>query len=221
MNTHQNPLTRDTPEPAADIEHLTSPTVHSRRRRSAVRQILDARRCETAADAIGRLEPGVDLYGFTKGQFSIIDILRHLLIETRKADLTISTWTAAHADISTVLDFVGAGLIGRARWLVDLTFTRRSPELAKRIRDTFGPDAIRVCRNHAKFMLLTSEEWRLTIITSMNLNFNPRFENFLITDDPGLHDFHAAIMDEIWATQTPAEAELRPYDIHRQFRDRM
>lgn len=221
MDTHKNTLLFDEIDPVADVENLSSPTIFRRSRRDVKRDIRDARRSKTAAEAIGLIEAGTEIYGFTKGQFSIIDILRHLLGQTGPAAVTISTWTAAHADVRTVIDFVSAGLITRSRWLVDLTFTRRSPELAKKIRDTFGPDAIRVCRNHAKFALIDSGQYKLTISTSMNLNFNPRFENFFITDDPKIHDFHATIIDEIWGVQRKEDSELKPYDIHKQFRDRM
>jgi plasmid stability protein len=38
--------------------------------------------------------------------------------------------------LSGVLDLVESGRLVSARWLVDLTFNRRSPELAHRIRKT-------------------------------------------------------------------------------------
>jgi hypothetical protein len=51
----------------------------------------------------------------------------------------------------------------------------------------------------------------------MNLNFNPRFENFAIAHDPEIFDFYGAILDEVWQRQSRAVADQRPYDIHRHF----
>src|SRR5690606_34536779 len=52
-----------------------------------------------AADALGAVEPGMELYCLTMGKFSLIDVIEHLLETTGPADLAVSTWTAAGADI--------------------------------------------------------------------------------------------------------------------------
>ena len=163
----------------------------------------------------------IEIYGFTKGQFSVVDLLQESLRITGKAALTVSTWTAAQTDVSTVIDFVESGFCDSARWLVDLTFQRRSPELAQRIRDAFGADAIRVGKNHAKFFMIRNNEWDVICQTSMNLNFNPRFENFSIRNDPGLCDFHQTIFDEIWRNQKRTMATARPYEIQKHFLNEM
>jgi hypothetical protein len=214
-----NPILAPPVEPAADLVDFTAPSVHRRELQVARRDLRDMRRSQTAAEAIGPLTRDVEIYGFTKGQFSIIDILHHCLAATGPgAHLQISTWTAANADISTVLELCNSGKVASARWLVDLTFNRRSPELAQRIRNVFGDDAIRVAKNHAKFVLLSAGEWRLVIRTSMNLNFHPRFENFQLAHDPELWAFHDAILSEVWKRQKRADQdELRPYELHRQF----
>jgi hypothetical protein len=222
LPTHQNQLLLPNIEPEADLVNFQSPSVHRRCRelgRDWKREVRDLRRAKTAKEAIGPLDRATEIYGFTKGQFSIIDIIHHCLDTIGPgAHLQLSTWTAANADISTVLDLCNSGKVASARWLVDLTFNRRSPELAQRIRDVFGDDAIRVAKNHAKFALLSAGDWKLVIRTSMNLNFNPRFENFQLAHDPELWHFHDAILSEVWQRQKRADQDmLRPYELHLQF----
>lgn len=222
LPSHANPLLFDRDDPAADTDGLQSPVaMHRRKRRSAKREIRDLRRKQTAAEAIAGFDRDVEIYGFTKGQFSVIDLIEATLAYTGPAQMTISTWTAANTDVTTVLDFVDAGLVTGARWLVDLTFQRRSPELAKRIRDVFGLDAIRVAKNHAKFVLLKGAGWRVVLRTSMNINFNPRFENFELSHDPQLFDFHATIIDELWKKQPRKLSDATPYKIVRYFDEEM
>lgn len=217
LTTHQNPLF-DKNDPTADPNNVDAPVaLHRRRTRSAKREIRDLRRKQTAETAIEGFDHDVEIYGFTKGQFSVIDLIEAALAYTGPAAMVVSTWTAANTDVTTVLDFVESGQVTDARWLVDLTFQRRSPELAKRIRDVFGMDAIRVAQNHAKFVLLGNDDWRVVIRTSMNLNFNPRFENFEISHDPQLFDFHAAIIDELWSKQSRKMASQTPYEIIKHF----
>jgi hypothetical protein len=220
MKTHQNRLLFETAEPHANLDRITSPTIMRRDTTDSPwskRSLRDLRRKETAAEALAGFDTETQIFGYTKGQFSVIDVIREALKYTGPATLDVSTWTAANTDVTTVCNFVGEGNVTAARWLVDLTFQRRSPQLAKRIRDTFGKDAIRVAQNHAKFALIQNEKWKIVLNTSMNLNFNPRFENFSIAHDPEAFAFHKAIMDEIWKTQRTEEASETPYEIQKHF----
>ena len=213
----KNPLLFDKIDPVAHMDRVQAPTIFRRKKSTAKRDIRDLRRAKSAAEALTGFDAETTIYGFTKGQFSIIDILTHLLTITGPAELVVSTWTAANTDVTTVLDMVDSGTITRARWLVDLTFQRRAPQLANRIRQVFGADAIRVARNHAKFALIGTAEWKIVVHTSMNLNFNPRFENFSLSHDPEFYQFHADIIDELWRRQPVGLADARPYDIHKFF----
>jgi hypothetical protein len=204
-------------EPLVNLEKIRTPSTIALGKREYKRELRDARRLESAEAAIAGFGRRASIYGFTKGQFSLIQLITAALKQTGPAELTLSTWTAANADVSEVLAFCNAGVLTGARWLVDLTFSRRSPELAQRIRDVFGADAIRVAKNHAKFALIGNAAWRVVIRTSMNLNHNPRFENFEIAHDPELYGFHAAIVDEVWRKQSRQVEGMRPYEIQKHF----
>jgi hypothetical protein len=221
MPRRQNPLFAKQIDVVADVDRLEAPTIFRRPRPTARREIRDQRRLESAAAAIADFSRDVALYGFTKGQFSLIQLITAALEKTGPAALVLSTWTAANQDVTEVLAFCDAGLVTSARWLVDLTFTRRSPQLAHRIREIFGDEAIRVAKNHAKFALIAGGDWRVVIHTSMNLNHNPRFENFEIAHDPALYAFHAQIIDEIWTRQSRDVDKMRPYEIERHFNDEL
>lgn len=219
MRTHQNPLFADQADAHADMSTLESPTVFVDRRRgkTAKRMIRDARRMDTAAEAVADFDHETTIHGLTKGQFSLIDVLTALIKTTGPASLDISTWTAAKTDVTTVCQWLRTGGLTSSRWLVDLTFQRRTPELATLIRELFGREAIRVAQNHCKFAILRNEEWAVVVQTSMNLNFNPRFENFTVAHDEELAGFYGEIFDEIWEKQSRSIASNRPYDIHKHF----
>jgi len=153
---------------------------------------------ETAIKAVEDLTPHQDLFGFTMGQFSLIELLEAILEKTGPASITISTWTAANADLGDVLKFIKKGLVVEARFLLDFSFQRRQPAVAQSIRQNFGPDSVRVTRNHAKFFLVENEAWKLTCKTSMNLNTNPRFEDFDISNDAQLFNFLNGVVGAIF-----------------------
>jgi len=200
-----------------NLKNIKSPTVHKRKR--VRREVVRAVNTESAARAIGTLEPGCEIYGFTKGQFSCIDLIEHCLNCTGPADVFIATWSAAAGDIKRAHKFLTNGLIRSLRFLVDYSFQSRKPEFCQELVATFGYDVLRVTVTHAKYVLIRNEAWNLVIRTSMNLNYNPRFENFEISDDKAFADFQQAIIDEVWTGQDAAEGfEGRPQDNKDQFR---
>ena len=138
---------------------------------------------DQAQSYIGDLEKGTEIFGITKGQFSIIDIIEHVLNFTGKANVLISTWTAAHADIKKASSFLQNNKIDNIRFMVDRGFINRQPEYCADLKRLFGEDSIRFFRLHAKFVVIYNDDYHFVIRTSMNLNENKRFENFEITED--------------------------------------
>ena len=206
LPVRQNPLLETKHDPVADADAIRR--AHLVLVRERYRDIRDLRRKQTATEAVAGLDlDGREIFGLTKGQFSLIDLIEAVLDRTGPAALSISTWTAANTDVSTALSLVAAGRVTAARWLVDLTFVRRCPQLAARIREAFGADAVRVTKNHAKFSVLQNPTWKVVIRTSMNLNHNPRLEDFTVAHDPELAAFLQATLDDLWQTQRRSLAD--------------
>lgn len=206
-----NPLLATKPEPVVDPAIIGQSVV---KRPIPKREIMDLRRIECATAAVATLErDGCELFGLTKGQFSLTDMIEAILEKTGPADLSISTWTAANSDVSRMLELLRSGAIRSCRWLVDMTFMRRCPSLAAEIRAKFGADAIRVTRTHAKFCTITNDGWQVALRSSMNLNQNPRLESFQVGHDPELCNFLSGVMDEIWARQDKKIADLSSKEI--------
>jgi len=170
---------------------------------STKKEIRRLMREETAQEAIGQLYSGCAIFGITKGQFSLIELIAVILSQTGPADVFISTWTAAGADLTDAFQLLESGKMTQCRFLVDHTFQRRKPAFAAKIRELFGIDAVRVTKNHAKFVLIRNDKWDIVLKTSMNLNTNPRLEDFDIQDDKVMADFLQGLMDEIFQKVKP------------------
>jgi len=194
-----------------DLKSLKAPTQLSRQAQARILQVGTFG--ESASRCIGPLSPGCEIYGFTKGQFSCIDIVAHCLKETGPADVTVCTWSAAAGDIEALRRFFDHGNIRSIRFIVDYSFQSRKPHFAEYLIERLGYESIRVSVTHAKFILIVNEKWNLVIRTSMNFNHNPRFENYEISDDREFAEFHKAIIDEIWNRQDVAEGfRVRPQE---------
>jgi hypothetical protein len=159
------------------------------------------------------------MFGFTKGQFSMVDLMEAILDRTGEADVVVSTWTAASRDLQRCLTFLQKDMVRTMLWLVDLSFERRVPEFALQLRDMFGADAVRIIPSHCKFILIKNAEWNVVIQTSMNLNHNPRLENFWICDDREFYEEYYKLVDMIFQIQKPgAGFGRRPRDTMAEFK---
>lgn len=157
----------------------------------------------TAAQLIGPIGRGEEISGITNGQFSLIDIIEHVLDCIGPADVTISTWTMGVYDMEHAASFYQDGRIRSIRWLVDPSMFGRRPALAGSLVKAFGSDSFRAVNTHAKFATLSNADWHIAIRSSMNLNRNERIESFDISEDQALHGFYSELVAQVFAKVDP------------------
>ena len=155
---------------------------------------------QSAEQAIGTLTPGCRVIGLTKGQFSLLDILKAVLAQTGPARVIVSTWTTGIRDAENARMLLERGAITNFTLLTDRSFATRQSRYAASVMSIFGPNSIRATNTHAKFVLVRNERWNIAVRSSMNLNRNPRFEQFDLDDDSEIADFleeHAHEMEDL------------------------
>jgi len=167
------------------------------------RRVIRLAKTVSATTAIGTLTPGCEIFALTFGQFSLIDAICAILEQTGPASITLSTWTAADADLRRAERLLRSADILSMRYIVDRSFATRMPHYCRAMRELFGDDCIRTTRSHAKWAVISNETWNLAIRTSMNMNHNPRLENIEISDDPALAAFFRQVADDLFAEQEP------------------
>lgn len=168
-----------------------------------VRRELTAR---TAAGALGAIEPGCEIYCLTMGKFSLVDVIEHVLAATGPADVVVSTWTAAAADVGFANRLLVDGRLRSLRFVVDYSFPFRQPAYCAALREAFGDESIRATKNHAKFVLVRNAEWNVVIRTSMNLNECRRLESLEISEDAELAGWLADVVDRLFAAESGTES---------------
>jgi len=197
---------------------MTKQLTHRRAALEGKRIIRRQLAARTVAEAVGPITPGCEVYGLSKGQFSLIDLIQYCLQAIGMAAVTISTWTAANSDIGFAYRLMTGGAIRSLRFLVDFSFPSRQPAYCAALRETFGDECIRISKNHAKFVLIRNEQWNLVIRSSMNLNENRRLETFEISDDRGMAEFLEGVIREIFDSQPAAgQFDKRPIDHIKDF----
>lgn len=162
-----------------------------------------ASRTENAASAIGRLESGDHISGLTAGQFSMIDILEHMLNEAGPSDVLVSTWTSGIYDVCRAKALADTGLIRSIRFLVDRSIFTRTPKYSGPMIEAFGVDSFRHTNVHAKVAVVRSETKLIVCRSSMNLNKNLRSENLDISVDGEVAEFYSDVMNDMWQSALP------------------
>lgn len=169
--------------------------VESVRRDNITRDFRHGTRGESARRCIGPIDKGGDVFGLTKGDFSMIDILRHIGSEIGPCRIDIGTWTAAAAEIKQAFDMLGDRNILTMRWLVDRSFPARQGKYYASLLEKFGRDSVRLARFHAKFILLENDDFTVAVRTSMNLNENKRIEFYEISEGSPISDYLRQVVD--------------------------
>lgn len=166
-------------------------SAYSRRRARAVESFA------SAADCIGPVEPGMALFAITRGQFSMLDAVQHVLSQVGRAEVSIWTWAIAEYEVEVFTAFLRDGRITGGTLVIDRSAEQRNAALIQEWRERFGADRVRVCTTHAKIARVWTGDRRVLLRGSMNLNFNPRFEQLDITEGGPDFDLVSEIEGEL------------------------
>lgn len=169
-------------------------------RHNVQREFRHGTRGESARRCIGPISKGCDIFGLTKGDFSMIDILRHIAREIGPCRIDIGTWTAASTDIKQAEAMLNDRNILSMRWLVDRSFPARQGAYFRSLLQKFGQDSVRLARFHAKFILLENDDYSVAVRTSMNLNENKRIEFYEISEGSPISGYLRQIVDYHFAS---------------------
>ena len=142
-----------------------------------------------ASEMIGSINHDDIIFGITCGNVSKIDILEHCMNQVEgKVQVLISTWTVAGYDMRKLKEFCNNDKINDIKFIVDQSFAARQPLFCAELQDLFGKDVIRFQKSHAKLFLIIGENKKICCFTSMNLNENKRFENYVVYCDGNIVD---------------------------------
>ena len=158
------------------------PTAVRRASAPSTRRARAAESFKTAAECLGPIEPGVSIFAVTRGQFSMLDAVLHVLAELGPSRVSIWTWTIADYEIQVFSDFMRDGRITDGRLVIDHDARNKNRALIAEWQASFGSESVRYVLNHAKIATVEGGGRRVLLRGSMNLNFNPRFEQLDVTE---------------------------------------
>lgn len=169
----------------------------SRNASPAARRKTAKQSFRTAAECIGTLEPGASLFAITRGQFSMIDAVLACLEQTGPAAVSLWTWTVAEYEVECLEALQNSGRITGGRLVIDYGARNKNAGIIANWKRSYGPDSVRYVVNHAKIATIQTDRFRLLLRGSMNLNMNPRFEQFDLTEGGPDFDLVKEVEDEL------------------------
>ncbi len=194
---------------AATLPGLTAPPP----RPSAARQNSDpatrpkvtaiGKRWQKAAEVIGRLEPGATIHYATCGDWSMHDLIFHLLEQTGPAALWGASWSVTEDPCRHLVRELEAGRLTEINLLFDWRVKVRCPETFHLARHHAARVHLSSC--HAKVCCLFGEHLQLAIVGSANFTNNPRIEAGVICADPAIAEFHRSWIAAEIARSDPFE----------------
>jgi hypothetical protein len=169
---------------------------------------------------IGTVAPGVSLALLTRGQFSQIDALVHILDQVGPADVTLWSATIAEENEATAFhtpelfrSLIRNPLIKTGLLVTEHSVLSESKDLVAAWQDRFGPESVRYASMHAKIITVRTDAVDICMRGSLTLNASQRFENVDVCDSAVLcdhiHELEARLpILPHWATETVFEKEL-------------
>ena len=151
-----------------------------------------------AAQCIGKVEAGMSLFAVTRGQWSMIDAVLHVLDQVGPAKLSLWTWTVAEYEVQVFTRLREDRRVTGGRLVIDAGARNKNAGIIAEWKSSFGDGSVRYVTNHSKIARIESASGlKFLLRGSMNLNFNPRFEQFDITEGGPDFDLVEEIEDEL------------------------
>lgn len=137
---------------------------------------------QTASECIGTVEPGMSLFAITRGQFSMIDAVLACLDQSGPASVSLWTWTVAEYEIQCLTSMMRDKRITSGRLVIDHGARNKNAAIIAEWQKSFGLESVRYVINHSKMATIENDRFKILLRGSMNLNFNPRFEQLDISE---------------------------------------
>lgn len=153
---------------------------------------------KNAAECIGEITKGKRLFAITRGQWSMIDAILHCLDQVGEARVTVWTWTIADYEVQVFERLMMDNRVTAARLVIDGGARNKNAALIAKWKQNFGGDSVRYVLNHSKIATIETQDGiKLLLRGSMNLNFNPRFEQFDLSEGCEGFDLVQEIEDQL------------------------
>lgn len=143
--------------------------------------------------------PGETHHIISMGDCDSLTFLRHVIRQQRLNYCLVSSWCFGVEDVSEMGGWLRRKMVGRfdfyAGEIAKASYAACAQELGDIARA--GGGRLGIFRNHSKVMAFYGQRFDGAILSSANVNTNPRTEQTVITTETEVADFYKAFFDGI------------------------
>lgn len=196
FDTNQTTGTAEQPTATGGKTAMRCHTVRGKR-------LFDVRRFNSEAalldSAPWHFQSGTTYHVISGGDCDALTFLRHVVRQQRLDFCLVSSWCYGVEDVSEMGNWLDRGAVGRFDFycgeIARASYAMYAEELGAIARK--GGGRLGVFRNHSKVMAFYGEKFDGAILSSANVNTNPRTENTVIACQTEVADFYKAFFDDI------------------------
>lgn len=169
------------------------------------KKMLLGKRYDKCKEVIGVFKKKSITHYVSMGEWSMHDLLRHLLTQTGPAKVIIATWSISSEGAKTLIKLADTGHITNLNAIFDWRIKIRCPEALQLARLNFTN--IRLTSCHAKVTLIRNQEYNICICSSANYTNNPRIEAGVIHDDFDTAEYYENWISSVLENSDPFETK--------------
>jgi hypothetical protein len=196
-----------------DLETVVMPEARTLRRLSKSKEITMMKREHLKAAMPSPPEPGYTYHLISNGKYDFWTWIPTAIAWYGGCqELYGSTWTLNRQAAVELFELCDAGKIKKVSILTGLYFKRRETAVYATLLQGLQTRGFRYVslENHAKITLIHSQDHYLSIEGSANWTANPRVEQYVITDDKAVYDFHVQWMENIFSAAGASSRKPAP-----------
>lgn len=148
----------------------------------------------SVGEIVGKIEMGKTIHYVSISEWSMHDLLFHILKQTGPAEVFFATWSISEDALRKIIEKCETGEIYKVSAMFDWRIKVRRPKALQLAN--FNIADIRLTTCHAKTTVIKNKNWNIAIVGSANYTNNPRIESGVICCDNKIADFHYNWMKE-------------------------
>lgn len=118
---------------------------------------------------------------YFSNRIQLADLIEWVLSQTGPAEIIISTFSTGEEFLRRMDRLKQSGIVRSCSMFCDLRAARKTVALYQFIKSVF--DAVYLCENHSKVVLISNDAWNVAIVTSQNQTRGDRYEAGIISTD--------------------------------------
>ena len=146
------------------------------------------KRYERARDVIGKVGKNEIIHYVTGGEWSMHELLEHILNEVGASKVYIASWSITSPGCKHLIRLIEGGLITHLDAIFDWRIRIRQPDVLTLAKNNFANVKLSSC--HSKVTSIINDNINVSVVGSANYTNNPRLESGVIDTTDKIAYFH-------------------------------